>query len=304
MTTNYKEGGLSLQESAHINVNALRTTGWTFTIFITISLIIIWVIIWGFFNFDNQVQTTTVKQENGTEKIAISYNKSETPALFLVIENYSPIVIFLILGTPIIIWHLYKYQQVFKKFLEWDKDYLRRAYFLNVETSAPQGQTTAEQVHYLARSIFPELRHDYSLSLMDRIKWSLKRKSRKSNEDRISESTNYVVKSYTLDLALNTPEGYFIVKDFGDKMVTLKDIEQLIDVVMKLVYHISHSDSVLRIICVGKEYDKSFMQRESLEQQMKKGVLPWFKRIFVNRKDYPIDLLVKEKTGYSILWID
>jgi len=307
MATMHDENGLSLQETAHLNVLVIRRTGWILTMLVACLLIMAWLIIRDFYNFDNQVQTTTVKQANGSEKVIISYNKSEMPSLFVYADYKDWFLLFLIIGTPIIGWELYKGQDVYRKFREWDKEFLRRAYVLIVETSIPQGKTTGEQILNLARSVFPELRYDYSRispSLIDRIGWYLKQKGRKSYEDIIRQSTNYIVKSYPLDLALKTKNGYFIVKDFGDKIVTLKDIRQLIDAARKLASGRLIKSDVLRIICIGKEYDKSFLQRESLKQLMKKEVIPLYKRFYLDRSDFPIDLLVKEKSGYSILWVD
>jgi hypothetical protein len=39
------------------------------------------------------------------------------------------------------------------------------------------------------------------------------------------------IESYYLDLAMKTEDGYFIVKDFKDKVVTLDDLKQLARIV-------------------------------------------------------------------------
>ena len=54
---------------------------------------------------------------------------------------------------------------------------------------------------------------------------------------------NYSLGSYSLDLLLKTVNGYFIVKDFKDKVITVEDMKQLVDVVKK-----EFDDDVLRII--------------------------------------------------------
>lgn len=107
-----------------------------------------------------------------------------------------------------------------------------------------------------------------------------------------------------LDLALKTSAGYFIVKDFGDTIVTFQDIKQLISVVRRLMFTRWGYERVFRIVCIAKEYDKPFLQRESLEQQMSKGIISLRHKWILSRKDFPVDLLVKEGPGYSILWRD
>lgn len=47
----------------------------------------------------------------------------------------------------------------------------------------------------------------------------------------ISESLNYTIDSYVLDVAYKTDEGYFIVKDLKDQTVTPEDLRQLTRIV-------------------------------------------------------------------------
>jgi hypothetical protein len=73
---------------------------------------------------------------------------------------------------------------------------------------------------------------------------------------------------YSLDLALKTKEGYFIVKDFKDKIVTLEDLKQLILVISNKFKDKYQRTFVFRVLCVAKEYDQPLLQQESLERQM------------------------------------
>jgi hypothetical protein len=160
--------------------------------------------------------------------------------------------------------------------MEWDKEYLYRMYLVIFETSVPHGETSGERVLHLARSVFPQLRYDYpnvSPSLLTKIKRTLKKKANKTDQEIIQESSNYLVGSYLLDLALKTSDGYFVVKDFGEHIATFEDIKQLIGVVRRLSIR-SGLEKVFRIVCTAEKYDKPFLQRQSLEQRMHKEVMP------------------------------
>jgi hypothetical protein len=128
----------------------------------------------------------------------------------------------------------------------------------------------------LARLIFPELRDDFAVSIWD-------------------EPNSYAFVSTLvnkLDLLRKTKVGYFIVKDFGDNIVTFEDIQRLSTVCNKLRGK-TPAKNIFRIICVAKNYDENFLDRESLEKLMTEKL----------QSDLKIDLLIKEPNGYSMLWI-
>ena len=184
-----------------------------------------------------------------------------------------------------------------RRLKQWNEDYLEEAYVLVFDTTVPKGKTTGEKILNLAGMIFPELRPDYvdflSWDDSDRLKVYFKRRFGKSEEQNILDSFNHKIDSYSLDLALRTLSGYFIVKDFGDKVVTLEDLKQLIEVVRRKFKDKYQRTFVYRVICVAKKYDQPFLQRESLEHYMAKSL----------RTNFKVDLLVEEKVGYSVLWI-
>jgi hypothetical protein len=103
---------------------------------------------------------------------------------------------------------------------------------------------------------------------------------------------SYSVGSYTFDVVLKTENGYFIVKDFRDKVVTLQDLRQLIQIIRNKFKDKYQQSNVLRVISVAKQYNQPFLERESLERIMKYEL-----------KIKKIDLIVQEQLGYSVLWI-
>jgi hypothetical protein len=154
-----------------------------------------------------------------------------------------------------------------------------------------------ENVHRVAKVPNPELRPDFPSSspyFEDHIRWYFKKKFGKPEEQYILKSLNYKVNSYSLDLALKTTEGYFIVKDFKDKVVTLEDLKQLVKIIRGRFKDKYQRTNVGRVICVAKQYDQSFLQQESLGDLMEDKL----------RANFKIDLLIEEKVGYSVLWVD
>ncbi len=116
---------------------------------------------------------------------------------------------------------------------------------------------------------------------------SKKKITKNAIQGNISESLNYTIDSYVLDVAYKTDEGYFIVKDFKDQIVAPEDLRQLTRIVKEKFTRI------FRVICVAKAYDESFLNKVTLEKQMTKEL----------KANFKIDLILEEKVGYSVLWI-
>jgi hypothetical protein len=124
-----------------------------------------------------------------------------------------------------LIWYYQRARKGYRQLNEWNKDYLQQAYILTFDTTLPAGNTTGEKVFSLAKLIFPELRSDYvefSPYFSDHIKHYFKKKLGKSKEQNLSTSLNYKIDTYLFDLAFKTVKGYFIVKDFSNKVVTIR----------------------------------------------------------------------------------
>jgi hypothetical protein len=113
----------------------------------------------------------------------------------------------------------------------------------------------------------------------------------------ISESMNYKVSSdYSVELALRTSDGYFIVKEFKDKVVSLEDLKHLVKLLSRKfrdIDAIPPSVDIFRVIVVAKAYDESFLNRETLEKRMTTEL----------KANFKIDLILEEQTGYSVLWV-
>jgi hypothetical protein len=197
-----------------------------------------------------------------------------------------------------LIWYIIKGRQLDRDLNVWKEDYLEQAYILVFDTIIPKGDTTGEKILNLASAVFPELRSNYiPPSILDRIKLHFKRKLSKSKKMILSESMNYKVRSdYSVDLALRIPDGYFIVKDFKDKVVSFEDLKYLTKILSHKFKDLTdlppRGVNIFRVICVAKNYNESFLNRETLEKLMAKDL----------NASFNIDLIVEERVGYSVLW--
>jgi hypothetical protein len=188
----------------------------------------------------------------------------------------------------------------YKKIEQWSEDYLEDAYTVVFNTTIPKGDSSAERILILASAIFPQLRDDYQDLISNPIhkfKLYIKRKIIRSKKQYgVSKIFNYKVNSDSVDLAVKTEEGYFIVKDFKDKAVSVGELKDLIRILtrkFRVVTEIPPRIDIFRVICVAKTYDDPFINRETLEKLMTQEL----------KVNFKIDLIIEEKVGYSVLWI-
>jgi hypothetical protein len=211
-------------------------------------------------------------------------------------DPLSVLLIVLIVFSPFLIFMLIKSRQFSRELNIWNEQYLQNSYILIFDTTTPKGNSTGERVLNLTRLIFPQLRRDYInyYYVSNFVRFFLKKIFAKSWDKILSESLNYRInQELSLDVALKTLEGYFIVKDFKDHIVTTEDLAYLLDVVSRKFRKKNLRPNIFRIIVVAKEFDRLFYDRKSLEQIMKKMV----------RKNSKTDLIIEEQKGYSVLWI-
>jgi len=148
--------------------------------------------------------------------------------------------------------------------IHWFNDYLRQTFTLIFETTVPKGRTTEEQILNIAKILFPELRGKYPRSLPSLEKRKL-----------------------SVDMAIKTVEGYFYIKNFKDKVVKEDDVVSFLRKV---------HDPFFRIIFVAEKYDKAFLEELNRWRQ-KEGDMESI------RRSYGYDVLIKEKVGYSVLFV-
>jgi hypothetical protein len=202
------------------------------------------------------------------------------------------VVISFILSVYVIVWFIIKAPHTYRRLYEWNEDYLHSAYILIFDTTLPKGDSSGKRILSLARMVFPELRPEIHYSaLLDKpnaqvFSKSLWNKLRHSKDPEVEATFDQRVDSQNLDVVYKTGKGHFVIKDFKDKVVTSDELNILLDTISK------YYSKIFRVIFVAKEYD-SKMTGEALEERMNK----------LSRNRFPFDLIVEEKSGYSVLWI-
>ena len=214
----------------------------------------------------------------------------------LIEDPLSILLIVMILLSPFLIFMLIKSRRYYRELNNWKEQYLQNSYILIFDTTVPRGDSTGERILNIAKLIFPQLRRDYVnyYYVFNLVRFLHKKIFAKQWHKIFQSSQNYTInQNYSVDIALKTLEGYFIVKDFKDHIVTLQDLEYLLNITSHKFRNKRLRSNIFRIIVVARDYDQSFLMRVSLEQIMKR----------LAKKNLKVDLIVEEQKGYSVLWI-
>jgi hypothetical protein len=217
---------------------------------------------------------------------ALLWNASEN--IFAVV---GALISFLI-SVYIIIWFVIKASYTYRRLSDWDEDYLHSAYILIFDTTLPKGKSTGEKLLNLSKMVFPELRPEiYYSALLDKPTTSVFMKSLWNKLRRNASSENKAIfdqqiNSYNLDVVFKTDKGYFIIKNYGDQVVTVDELNKFLDTASR------HFSKIFRIIIVSKDYEPR-LKGESVDEQIK-GPLKY---------RFPVDLIIEENVGYTALRI-
>lgn len=206
------------------------------------------------------------------------------------------LVIVIVIISPFLIYLLFKSRFFYRELKIWNKEYLDSSYTLIFSTTVPKGNTTGEKIIYLASFIFPQLRSDYVdyYYVSNFAKRFLKRRFKREWKKIVNGSLNVRVdKEYYVDVALETLEGFFIVKDFGDKPVTIQDLKHLITLISGKFKNNYLQMNIFRLIVVARDYDQPSLSRDSLEQIISTEL----------KANFNVDLIVQEEVGYTVMWV-
>jgi hypothetical protein len=182
---------------------------------------------------------------------------------------------------------------------EWEDHFIDEDYVVTFSTTKPTGKTNGEKVFNMARDVFPELRtQDAGLSPL---KWA-----------GVVENSN----GYKFDVFQKFGEDtdevddVFVVKHFGDTVVTLKKANEACAEAKfavkdeKVQAKVGNPLYVNRLIIIAKKYDNSIIPTMSptwddldaaeLEKAMDKI-----------DADFAVDFMEEDgKGGFNVLWVD
>ena len=207
-----------------------------------------------------------------------------------------------ILGI-VLLWIFFEVRKRNSKLLseldEWDNQFIDEDYIVTFSTTKPKGKTNGEIVFNMARDVFPELRaQDAGLPPL---KWA-----------GVVENSN----GYKFDVFQKFGEDtdevddVFVVKHFGDTVVTLKKANEACAEAKfavkdeKVHAEVGNPLYVKRLIIIAKKYDDSIIPTMSptwddldaakLEKAMDKI-----------DADFAVDFMEEDEKGrFNVLWVD
>lgn len=169
-------------------------------------------------------------------------------------------------------WLALRGRKIWKELSELQKQKIRQSYFLTFETTVPKGDTPTERIFYMISKVFPE------------IKEAIKKAEKKPKK--FQYEVDKKIKGTVYDLIQNTDEGMLLVK-FMEKQT----YDELINIVKK-ANKIAEKVKVFRLLCIGKDFENVFQD------------YGFVKRMDDLRRKFKLDLILEDKKGYSMVWID
>lgn len=168
------------------------------------------------------------------------------------------------------LWITARGQSYKKELKSIESQLIRQSYLVNFETSIPEGQTKADKILNHSSLVFPELQ-------------VILRKA-KPGEKKLPYKQNQTIGGETIDVAVSTKKGYFVVKFFDS--VSKQTLEQFASNLSK------SGKPFFRVLCVAKNFDDE-LQSTTLATILQNLDLK-----------FDMDLIFEDEQGYSMLWIN
>ena len=184
----------------------------------------------------------------------------------------------LLIGTVAILigvgaWMIIRNSRFFRELSYMQQQKIRQSYFLAIETTVPEGETSVERVYDILENVLPEMK--------------LAKKNARKKGEKFQYDLEFKSNGEVFDLKVNTSEGIVLV-EFFDKILSWDDLKGFVERIDKAFKDVNE---ILRVVCVSKDFDDIFLSEE-LSDKIKK---------FTNT--YKIDLLKEDKTGFTTLFI-
>ena len=184
----------------------------------------------------------------------------------------------LLIGTVAILigvgaWMIIRNSRFFRELSYMQQQKIRQSYFLAIETTVPEGETSVERVYDILGNVLPEIK--------------LAKKNARKKGEKFQYDLEFKSNGEVFDLKVNTSEGIVLV-EFFDKILSWDDLKGFVERIDKAFKDVNE---ILRVVCVSKDFDDIFLSEELSDKIKKIG------------KDYKIDLLKEDKTGFTTLFI-
>ena len=165
-----------------------------------------------------------------------------------------------------------KSSKFFKELSNMQQQKIRQSYFLAIETTVPEGETSVERVYDILGNVLPEIK--------------LAKKNARKKGEKLQYDLEFKSQGEVFDLKVNTSEGIILV-EFFDKILSWDDLKGFFERIHKAF----GAGGILRVVCVSKDFDDIFLSEELSDKIKKIG------------NAYKIDLLKEDKTGFTTLFI-
>jgi len=187
------------------------------------------------------------------------------------------IVTVVLIGTVAILigvgaWMIIRNSSFFRELSYMQQQKIRQSYFLAIETTVPEGETSVERVYDILGNVLPEIK--------------LAKKNARKKGEKLQYDLEFKSQGEVFDLKVNTSEGIILV-EFFDKILSWDDLKGFFERIHKAF----GAGGILRVVCVSKDFDDIFLSEELSDKIKKIG------------NAYKIDLLKEDKTGFTTLFI-
>ena len=223
------------------------------------------------------------------ENICIIYfisndNFAQSELELVLFGLWAIVIIVIVFGIVVIfgiIFYRSKINKLNQEIEEWEGDYLDENYYLAFETNVPTGKTNGEKIFRMAQLVFPELRKED----LSPEKW----------KGEVVGAEKFVFDCFQ---TTSDDEQVFIAKHFGDEKIDKEKLKELVNIVkeslqMEALNKKIKDDKykeVMRIVCVGSNYDEKLLEDKSRDEIMDTLV-----------SDYLIDLILEKDGNYTVL---
>jgi hypothetical protein len=169
-------------------------------------------------------------------------------------------------------WMIIRNSRFFRELSYMQQQKIRQSYFLAIETTVPEGETSVERVYDILGNVLPEIK--------------LAKKNARKKGEKLQYDLEFKSQGEVFDLKVNTSEGIILV-EFFDKILSWDDLKGFFERIHKAF----GAGGILRVVCVSKDFDDIFLSEELSDKIKKIG------------NAYKIDLLKEDKTGFTTLFI-
>lgn len=251
-----------------------------------------------------------IVSDDSCKEVFVLYQGQDVSANMQGIKKFGYVTIFIISALIVVlvigfIWGRPEINAAKNNLIELENDYLGQHYVMTFNMTRPTGSTNGEKIYNLAQNVFSELKTTKGKPT----KWAGILKGHDDYEFDCFQPENVGYSIFAKTVLGKTDEkgvipDLFVAKHFGEEKITFEKLQELChatnktrkDKSLKTKFPKAVNGNILRLVCVGKNYDEQFLTKSYDEISDILDELDF---------EFHIDLILENKDGdYSILYID